>query len=91
MTKIAGSGSISQRNGFADPDPDPHRNVMDPEHCSIIVYKSLFRREVATITMLAERKVVGWNYTIQYRNEVKNSCMVSANLTRERFPSPQIY
>jgi hypothetical protein len=35
MTKIAGSGSISQRHGTADPnpDPDPHQNVMDPEHC----------------------------------------------------------
>jgi hypothetical protein len=33
MTKIAGSGSgsISQRHGSAD--PDPHQNVMDPEHC----------------------------------------------------------
>ncbi len=35
MTKIAGpgseSGSISQRNGSED--PDPHLNVMDPEHC----------------------------------------------------------
>jgi hypothetical protein len=35
--KIAGlgstseSGSISQRHGSAD--PDPHQNVMDPEHC----------------------------------------------------------
>ncbi len=36
MTKIAGpgsaSGSISQRHGSADPDPDPHQTVMDPEH-----------------------------------------------------------
>ncbi len=37
MTKVAGSGSasgsgsISQRHGSAD--PDPHQNVMDPEHC----------------------------------------------------------
>jgi hypothetical protein len=31
--KIEGSGSISQRHGSADPDPDPHQNVMDPEHC----------------------------------------------------------
>ncbi len=30
MTKIAGSGSISQRRGSAD--PDPHQNAMDPEH-----------------------------------------------------------
>jgi hypothetical protein len=26
------SGSISQRHGSADPDPDPHQNVMDPQH-----------------------------------------------------------
>ncbi len=31
MTKIAGSGSISQKHGSAD--PDPHQNIMDPEHC----------------------------------------------------------
>ncbi len=31
MTKIAGSGSISQRHGSAD--PDPHKNVMEPKHC----------------------------------------------------------
>jgi hypothetical protein len=35
MTKVAGSGSesgfISQRHGFADPDPDPQQNVMDPQ------------------------------------------------------------
>jgi hypothetical protein len=30
------SGSISQRHGSADPhpDPDPHQNVMDPQHWS---------------------------------------------------------
>jgi hypothetical protein len=33
MTKIVGSGSISQRHGFADSDPDPHQNVMVPQHC----------------------------------------------------------
>jgi hypothetical protein len=32
IAKIAGSGSISQRHGSADPDPDPPQNVMDPEH-----------------------------------------------------------
>jgi hypothetical protein len=31
--KIEGSGSISQRHGSADPDPDPYQNVMDPQHC----------------------------------------------------------
>jgi hypothetical protein len=34
MTKIAGSGSISQRHGSADADPDPPQNIMDPQHCS---------------------------------------------------------
>jgi hypothetical protein len=33
MTKIAGSGSISQRHGSADPDPP--QNVMDPQHCFV--------------------------------------------------------
>jgi hypothetical protein len=30
MMKIEGSGSISQRHGSAD--PDPHQNIMDPQH-----------------------------------------------------------
>jgi hypothetical protein len=34
MTNIAGSGSISQRHGSEDPDPDPPQNVMDPQHWS---------------------------------------------------------
>ncbi len=37
VTKIAGSGSISQRHGSAD--PDPHQHVKDPQHwswCSIL-------------------------------------------------------
>jgi hypothetical protein len=33
MTKLAGSGSISQRHESAVPDPDPHQNVIDPQHC----------------------------------------------------------
>jgi hypothetical protein len=35
MTNLAGSesGSISQRHGSEDPDPDPPQNVMDPQHC----------------------------------------------------------
>ncbi len=36
MTKIAGSGSksgsISQIHGSADPDQNPHQDVMDPQH-----------------------------------------------------------
>ncbi len=32
MAKIAASGSISQRHGSADPNPDPRQKVMVPEH-----------------------------------------------------------
>jgi hypothetical protein len=43
MTKIAGSGSgsISQRHGSAD--PDPHQNVMDPEHWSFLALENKIR------------------------------------------------
>jgi hypothetical protein len=40
MTKIAGSGYISQRHGSAD--PYPHQNVMDPEQCLLATYSSIF-------------------------------------------------
>jgi hypothetical protein len=33
MTKIGGHGSISQRHRSLD--PDPHHNVMDPQHCFV--------------------------------------------------------
>jgi hypothetical protein len=38
MTKIAGSGSgsISQRHGSVDPDPEPHQNVMVPHYCCLL-------------------------------------------------------
>jgi hypothetical protein len=33
-------GSITRRHGSTDPDPDPHQNVMDPQHWPN--YKSQF-------------------------------------------------
>ena len=42
MTKIARSGSISQRHGSADPDPDPPQNVMDPQHWLQVAKKHFF-------------------------------------------------
>jgi hypothetical protein len=47
MTKIAGYGSgsefraesISKRHGSGDPDPDPHQNVMDPQHCLKVMHR----------------------------------------------------
>ncbi len=44
IEKIEGSGSasgtISQRHG--SPDPDPHQNIMDPEHWPVPVYYIVF-------------------------------------------------
>jgi hypothetical protein len=37
MMKIEGSGSISQKHGSAD--PDPHQNVMDPQHCTAEIFE----------------------------------------------------
>jgi hypothetical protein len=36
------SGSISQRHGSADPDPDldQHQNVMDPQHSQVLTSSS---------------------------------------------------
>jgi hypothetical protein len=34
MTKISGSGFISERHGSAG--PDPHKNFMDPQHCPVL-------------------------------------------------------
>jgi hypothetical protein len=54
MTKIAGSGSgcasglesgygfITQRHGSADPVPDPHQNVMDPQHCFNVFFLCIY-------------------------------------------------
>jgi hypothetical protein len=42
MVKLEGSGSISQRHGSAD--PDPHQNVMDPQHC-FVYYFIVFNRK----------------------------------------------
>ena len=50
MTKTAGSGSasgsISLRHEFADPEPDQHQNVMDPQHCFLYLME---RRETVHI------------------------------------------
>jgi hypothetical protein len=52
MTKIAGSGSesrsISQRHGSAD--PDPHQNVMDPEHWPVSMFILLAYSEEKNFT-----------------------------------------
>ncbi len=52
MTKIAGSGSISQKHGYEDPDPDPPQNVLDPEH-----WNKLYKDEAMKGTNLIDIKL----------------------------------
>jgi hypothetical protein len=67
MTKIAGSGSetgsISQRHGSTDPDPDPHQNVMDPEHWfkAVRFHMNLFyiKKGFYSRTETGEREIEG--------------------------------
>jgi hypothetical protein len=56
MTKKAWSGSISQRHGSEDPDPDsdPPQNVMDPQHWKI--YRS-YTNEINFVVPL-RRKII---------------------------------
>jgi hypothetical protein len=56
MTNIAGSGSesgfIGQSHGSADPDPYPHQNVMDSQHCLICsraAYPNTVRRHIICV------------------------------------------
>jgi hypothetical protein len=47
LKKIAGSGSISQRYGSADPDPDTYKNFMDPQHrtkCGSALYLAHYNK-----------------------------------------------
>jgi hypothetical protein len=59
MTKIAGSGSISQRHGTAD--PDPHQIVMDPEHWSLPLNET---EEIISVTIVTCRPLS--HYTAFY-------------------------
>jgi hypothetical protein len=47
------SGSISQRHESADPYPDQHQNVMDPQHCTALdsEHSYLFRHRLSEHTV----------------------------------------
>jgi hypothetical protein len=65
VTKTAGfgseSGSISQRHGSTD--PDPHQNVMDPQHC--------FPGKRFAVIMAANDSVPGLSITFWFVQRVK--------------------
>ncbi len=58
LKQCSGSGTISQRYGSAD--PDPHQNVMDPEHClKLPSVPHLFRSFSVLISNLRQVTVNG--------------------------------
>ena len=84
MMKIEGSGSISQRHGSSDPDPDPHQNVMDPQHWkndSMYINREqwLARFFPTQRTMLQRQK------PIRYRIKQSGIVLVSAADSTEKF------
>jgi hypothetical protein len=69
MTKMAGSGSISQRHGSAVPDPDPHQNVMDLQQCFLRVFKKNSKLSRHNFILGITGNLRNYNYKILY---VKN-------------------
>jgi hypothetical protein len=76
MTKIEGSGSesgsISQRHGSADPEPDsdPPQNVMDPQHCEIGSIVVPYPHRSALICMLVPLRLEGSRASVLYSDPV---------------------
>jgi hypothetical protein len=59
----SGSGSISQRHVSAD--PDPHQNVMDPQHCLHHMYKVSTEQRTKSICQLVDKPANLSKSTIQ--------------------------
>ncbi len=55
MMKIA--GSISQGHGSADPDPDPHQNVMDPGHWFLVTLSQKIYCQIGGESLIVIKKV----------------------------------
>ncbi len=86
MMKIAGSesasGSINQRHGSAD--PDPHQNVMDPQHCFCWHTDSAFPWSLSpvcgvvslwfSLTSLYNDAAPGWQTGPQISGNQSESC-----------------
>jgi hypothetical protein len=67
MTKIAGSRSVSQRYGSAN--PDPYQNVTDPQHCkqeTILIY--YYFKTIHTKSKISFEKY-GTGTSIAYKRE----------------------
>jgi hypothetical protein len=47
-------GSISQRYGSGDPDPDPHQNVKDPQHCMQLLFILRKNYEISLLRYLTQ-------------------------------------
>jgi hypothetical protein len=83
MKKIAGSGSISQRHGSADPDPDPHQHVMDPEHC----YQGL----KSTVYQLDKQNFLRLQKTLKASFAVNFNKNYSRRLFKDHFFSSYVF
>ena len=95
MTKIARfrSGSISQRHGSADPNPDPHQNVMDPQqwilsqdprHCASEDGHLSVPRSASSLTSESERGIAEVSRQVHIfllSNFAYNTCIIIPRVT----------
>ncbi len=69
MTKIAGSGSESISERHRSADPDPHQNVMDPQHRCEEPSLMLWGWGGSSC-LLVERLVVAWSLALAHTQGV---------------------
>ncbi len=81
MTKKAGSGSgsISQRHGSADPDPDSLQNVMDQEHCLLVTFVRKTKRLLVTFIRI---RVPTKSWTVTLFTILRNLCLKKVKITK---------
>jgi hypothetical protein len=80
MTKIEGSGSISQRHGSADPDPP--ENVMDPQHCyqlryaaPSLIYALMIIEHIVYCTVILSKQCAEINIHLLRKEKKKSSAL----------------
>ncbi len=89
MTKIAGSGSISQWHGSADSDPDPPQNVMDPQHCSGGINSALELTPLRNLIPLGEKSIPASKIEIAWAMSDSIPHLIPAPLGSYSVPRPR--
>jgi hypothetical protein len=84
--KIAGSGSgsISQRHGSADPDPDSHQNAMDSHHLNKLPVPPLNTLDFSTL----RSKSPSWSLDVLHKGLGGNIFLLFPTFFGSALPVP---